>query len=242
MANDSVFSADPVEPVVDITLNDLVGEGRKYNDPDALAKAYANVEAHARRLEAENAQARAQLDQAQATNNTVPPSNTGTVEQPQANPPVAPTNSEAPTSGKQTDYRSQIREEIKALNEQERAVHNTEQAASKMIEVYGDATKANEAVKRRADELGVSIDWLRDSASRSPQAFFATMGITGSGASHSTPASSPGVRLEGPNGSVKNFEYFDRMRKDDPKTYFSANTQRDMLNQARAQGSDFYKR
>jgi hypothetical protein len=62
-----------------------------------------------------------------------------------------------------------------------------------MIEVYGDSAKANEAVTRRAGELGVSVDWLRDSASRSPNAFFATMGIT-KGQVSSSPASPPEVK------------------------------------------------
>jgi hypothetical protein len=50
------------------------------------------------------------------------------------------------------DFRSQIRDEVKALNEADRAKANVESAAAKMIEVYGDSAKANEAVVRRAQE------------------------------------------------------------------------------------------
>jgi ABC-type uncharacterized transport system substrate-binding protein len=67
------------------------------------------------------------------------------------------------------------------------------------------------------------------------------MGIA-QGTSQSTPASRPGVVLDTHNSNVKNFEYFDKLRKENPKLYFSATTQTEMMNEARKQGSDFYKR
>lgn len=246
MANElDVFNAEPPtnDAPMDLTLNDLVGEGRKYKDPDELAKAYANAEAHLRRLEADNADTRAKLDQIEAAKNTTNnPQQTGQEQPPKADQQPTTPNQEAPKpSGQDVDFRSKIREEVAALNEQERAKANTEAAALRMISAYGDAAKANEAVQRRAQELGVSVDWLRDSASRSPEAFYATMGMTNNHSS-STPASEPGVRRDTQGTNVKNFEHFDRIRKEDPKRYFSVETQRDMLNQARAMGSDFYKR
>jgi hypothetical protein len=48
MADDDVFSDDNSEPSVEVGLEDLVGEGRKYKTPDELAKAYAHAESHAR--------------------------------------------------------------------------------------------------------------------------------------------------------------------------------------------------
>jgi len=236
---DDVFSADPVEPSVDLTLNDLVGEGKKYKDPDELAKAYANIEAHTKTVERENAEIRARLDILEAN----PPNdegNSGREQVPIGDNQSTPPN-KAPNPSDNEDFRSQIRDEVKALNEAERAKANIESAAQKMIEVYGDAAKANEAVARRAQELGVSVDWLKDSASRSPSAFYATMGIT-SDRSQSTPASSGNVHLNDQGSNIRNFEYYDKIRKENPKLYFTAAMQREMYNEARKQGGDFYKR
>lgn len=230
---------------VDIGLNDLVGEGRKYKDPDALAKAYANIEAHARRLEAENAEARAKLDTRDfkaTTNNSSSDGQDGN------NPSHSDQNGGTPQDNappkQDVDFRSQIREEVKALNEQERMTQNIEQTAAKMVETYGSPQAANEALRKRAQELGVGVDWLRDSAARSPAAFYATMGIQSSGGSspRMTPASGGGVNLGTGGEPTRNFEYYEKIRKDNPKLYFSSATQQEMLRQARAMGDNFYKR
>jgi hypothetical protein len=235
-----IFSTDNDgnnEPL-DLGLNDLVGEGKKYKTPDELAKAYANIERHARTLEGENAQVRAKLDILEAN----PPKqddNGGEPPEGGDNRQPAPNNAPKPN---EVDFRSQIREEVQALNQQERAAANIEAAAQEMVKHFGDSAKANEAVIRRAGELGVSVEWLRDSASRSPAAFLATMGISNE-TSHSTPAPRGSGNIDSTvNGNIRNFEYYDKLRKENPKLYFSAATQTEMMNQARTQGSDFYKR
>lgn len=238
---DTIFDDNFQETEIDLTLNDLVGEGRKYSDPDQLAKAYANVEAHARKLEKENADARAKIDTAEAKlKNQKPPEPSGQAPLEDDDTPNPKPNKE-PTPGS-VDFRSQIKEEIEALNKEDRAKANLDTAAAKLVELYGSQTKASEAIKERADELGVSVEWLKDSAGRSPAAFYASMGIQiNSGTDRSTPTPRSDVRLDERN-TGKSFEFFDRIRVDNPKLYFSAATQREMMNEARKQGSDFYKR
>lgn len=248
MANENVFSTDPVDDdgTVDLGLNDLVGEDKKYKDPDELAKAYANIERHARTLESENAQFRARVDQIEATTREPNdnPRTQGGEQAPKTDQSQQPPQKETPKPGEEVDYRSQIRDEIRALNEEERGVQNMELAAAKMVEEYGTPQKANEAVQKRAKELGVSVEWLRDSASRSPQAFYATMGMnTAGGTPRTTPSSGEGVRLENRGeGGLRNFEYYERIRKENPKQYFTPAVQQEMLRQARSMGDEFYKR
>ncbi len=238
MADNDIFSADPVE--MDLGFNDLVGEGKKYSDPDQLAKAYANIERHARTVEAENAAARARLDAAEAMKNN---SNNSEAQRQdnQRQPDPAPSDPN-PTPRPDVDFRSQIKEEIQALNEQSRAVKNIEDAARKMVDVYGTPAAANEAIRKRADELGVSADWLRDSASQSPNAFYATMGITAGGQNRSTPTPHNDFVNRDGNRDQKDFEYFDRLRKEDPKAYYLPANQKLMLEQAKKLGRDFYNR
>lgn len=233
-----IFSADPVE--IDLTFNDVVGEGKKYSDPDQLAKAYANIERHARQLEAENAEARAKLDTLQATNN-----NSNNSQPPRQDPPRQddnPNPAPNPTPREDVDLRSQIQNEIKAVTAEERARNNIETTAQKMVDLYGSPAAANEAVRKRANELGISVDRLRDSAAESPSLFFASMGVPATGTDRSTPAPQSDYVDRGAQGNRQNFEYFDKLRKDNPKLYFSAATQKEMMAQARIQGADFYKR
>lgn len=236
-----VFNFEADQPI-EVSLNDIVGEGKKYSNPDELAKAYAHVENHARTLEAENAQLRASRDVNDATNkNQKTPEE---IEREQLQNKQDQANSEAPKNSSApdvNDFRSQIRDEVRALNEQDRAKANMDLAATRMVEVFGSEQAASEAIHKRAQELDVSVEWLKDSASRSPSAFYASMGITGTGGNRSTPSSTPEVRLQD-NSNTRNFEFFDKMRKEDPKLYFSANTQTEMLQEAKRQGADFYKR
>jgi hypothetical protein len=69
------------------------------------------------------------------------------------------------------------------------------------------------------------------------------MGVNPDGTSRDrvTPGNEGNIRLPD-NGNVKNFEYFDRIRKDNPKLYFSPATQTEMMAQARRMGQDFYNR
>ena len=238
-----IFNAEDQGGTVDITFNDLVGEGRKYNDPDALAKSYAHVESFAETLKRENAELREKLDRTEAnTNNQNNNSQNGQEPLPgsQTNNPEAPNkNSSTPNND---DYRSQIREEVRALNDEERATTNLNTAVARLVELTGSEDAAAQSIRKKAQELGVTVDWLKDAASRSPNAFFTTIGISaGSQQNRSTPAPNNEYR---PNAdtNAKNFEYFDKLRKDDPKTYFSAANQQEMLRQAKSLGADFYKR
>jgi len=224
---------------VTLSLNDLVGEGKKYSDPDQLAKAYANVESFAEQLKRENAELRAFKDAEEARkNNQRPPE--GNEPEPVPNGDNRNEPPKAPTPG-DNDFRSQIREEVKALNEHERGLSNLDTAAKKLIELTGSEAKANEAIRQKANELGVTIDWMKETAMRSPQAFYTTMGINSGGQSTSTPAPNPDVRMLN-NSNVRNFEYFDKLRKENPKLYFNKDTQQEMLKEAKLQGADFYKR
>jgi hypothetical protein len=239
MAND-IFSPDPVEPINEITLADLVGEDKKYKDPDDVAKAYAHAEGHIRTLERDLAALRAQKDlEANNPNNLLNPNPDPAQPDPadQPNPARSDPNEEK-------DFRSRIREEVQALSQERRASQNAENAAQKMIEFYGNVEKANEAIRTRAQELSVSTQWLRDAAARSPSAFYATMGIDleATPSNRETPTPTSEVNLHRGDPKVRNFEYFDNIRKADPKLYFSAGVQREMMKEARAQGEAFYKR
>jgi len=242
MDND-IFSGNIDENVpTDLRLEDLVGEGKKYKDPDALAKAYANIEGHSATLEKELADLRAARDLAEAKlKNQLPPKDGE-----QAKPPVDDNQPPAPKSSAkdEVDFRSQIREEVKALNEQERGLANLDTVAKKLAELEGSPRAASEAIKRKADELGVTVDWLKETAMRSPTAFYSAMGVNiHGGTSRSTPAPHSDVRLDSRNGgNVRDFEYFDKLRKDNPKLYFSAETQREMFEARKKMGEDFYRR
>jgi hypothetical protein len=219
----------------DITADILVGEGKKYKDVNELAKAYINADSHLDELRRDLAQARARSDAEKNQEPVVPP------QQQQSDPtpavPEKPQNTE--------DLRTLVGRELEALTESKRFEQNVETTAQTLIEHFGDAQKANQAVKEKARELGVSPDWLRDSAARSPKAFYATMGLNPEQQKRdtNTPAPRSEIRLESNNqNGKKNYAYFEQMRKnkDTRATYYSQSVQNEMHRLAKEQGDAFY--
>jgi len=234
------FDADTIQPEENedtITLEDLVGEGRKYKDPNELAKAYNHADSYIQNLKAEKARVEAEAkvlrDLVEARGKAP--------EDSKNDPPAARIEPPEPQNrDQQVDLNELVRKELSAAREQESAAANINRAAEVMSNHYGSAHKAQEAIRVRAQELGVSFDWLKDSAAKSPAAFFATMGINANQRPVNTPGYTPEVNLGHKGGSAKNFRYFEEIRKADVKLYNSPEIRKQMFESARDLGDKFY--
>lgn len=240
MAEDNVFNADPVND--DVTVDILVGEGKKYRDTNNLAKGYVNLEGHLMELRRDLAVKEAEVELLKANSHNRPNDNLDTGNPPANTPAGVDPNNPTPTVVNDEDFRNRLRKEVESLDKERQATLNAELAAQKLVEHFGDAAKANEAVRRRAAELGVSVDWLKDAAARSPEALFASMGInTGQPVSRQTPAPHNDVRFERQNMSgEKKYSDFEELRRTNKSKYYSAENQREMQAQAKKLGTAFY--
>jgi hypothetical protein len=225
----------------DITLDTLVGENQKYRTPDDLAKAYSHADAainaaKARIAELEAAdRVKTDLLEARLKNQSTPsdpPARQDTNLNPRDPDPAAKV--ETP------DINKLVRDELANASEEKRRADNINAAAEAMNDHYGSPAKAQEAIQRRARELNVSVEWLRDAASQSAPAFLATMGLTGE-RPRATPGVSNEVNLTNANrGGMKNFKYYDDIRKKSPKVYYSGEMQRQMFEARRELGDKFF--
>lgn len=236
-----IFGSEPIQPSEDdneITVETLVGEGRKYRDPNELAKAYSHADAAIERLKAQLAEketeARVLRDLNEARQHGKP-AEEPREEDRQKQPDLTP----APKS---EDISELVRNELSKADQERRRSDNINKAAETMNRRFGSPAKAQEAIRARAAELGVSFEWLRDAAAGSPTAFFATMGISETPSSSSTPSYSPEVtRRDNDLGrGQKNFRYFEDLRKSSPKAYFSPAVQAEMFAARRELGDKFY--
>jgi hypothetical protein len=231
-----IFGDQPIND--DVTVDILVGEGKKYTDVNNLAKGYVNAENFIEELKRELALERAQKD-ANTLNNT-----DGSNQQQTPTPPTSATPSEPVKPQSPEDLRTLISEEVANLAQSKRFEENIESTASRMVEVYGSPAKAQEALAAKAKELGVNVEWLRDAAARSPSAFYATMGIPSTPqtpTSTETPAPRSDVRVSPVmNGGEKNYNYFQELRRTNKSQYYSTETQAEMHRLAREKGDAFY--
>ena len=116
---------------------------------------------------------------------------------------------------------------------------NLQKADEKLTEAYG--TEAAAAVEKRSKELGLTKERLQEIAADSPDAFMSLMGQT------PTKEASPTV----PNGKLntsadsfsgtrtRNWQFYNELRKSDPRTYRSASVQKQMLADRIALGDNF---
>lgn len=225
----------------EITLDTLVGENQKYKTPDDLAKAYANADAAILRQKAELAELRA----ADKVKTDLLEAQLKRTNSPEERKPVANEHreQEVPQKAETPNISELVREELLNASEEKRRADNINRATDSMTNHFGSIAKAQDAIKRRAAELNVSFEWLRDVASDSPAAFFASMGITPSARSSSTPGYSNEVVLDRINNAgLKNFKYFDEIRKSNPKSYYSPEMQRQVLSSLNELGEEKFFR
>lgn len=216
-------------------LDALVGEGRKYASVEDLAKSRMDADNYIQQLEAENAQFRqgiqTQVEQfRQQIQDDTPPS-TPKVEQ------------RAP----EVDLEARIRDTIQKTEREQRLAKNVNDVSQKLVDVYGTAEKANAAVKARAAELGVGLDFLMESAAQSPKAFYAQLGLD------ATPRAAPSMgngqvnpsalANANPNAVAEQgtYKFYEELRKNNPKLYNKPQTQLQMHKDAMEKGEAFFR-
>lgn len=213
-------------------LDALVGEGKKYQTVEDLAKAVEFGQQHIAQIEAENAQYRANIQeqielQRQRTN---------------AEPPAKPEQ-----RVDEVDLQTRIREALEQTDREKRVADNVNTVSKRLVEIYGDAKKANEVVAAKAEELGVSIQFLMDSAAQSPKAFYAQIGLADTQrnapplAGNVNPAALANMNPSRV-GAPGTYAYYEEMRKTNPKIYNSPRVQLQMHKDAMEKGEAFFQR
>lgn len=246
------LSNTPSIDVSDVNAETLVGEGRKYKTTDDLAKAYVNADTYIASSKAEQAAKDAEIKvlkdllEARQQKQEIPVEE----EKPSSQdalgnePPVG--QHREPNDDKAKDLATQIREQLDSVAEERKFSGNINEVSEKLQDHFGSAQKANEYVNQKAKDLGVSTDWLMDIAGRSTSAFYNTIGFnTSVGQSKSSPNTGSNINTSAfkkTDSGVRNFEYYENIRKTDKKLYFSSDFQKNMMRDAREMGSSFFAR
>lgn len=213
----SVFDAEDNTPAN--FLEALVGEGKKFSDPESLARGKWEAD---RTIEARNAeleQLRAKLDAIEIAERLKSTQNTP------ENKPVTPRAEEnqpaQPSALSQEDMAKLVRDQLKAERQEETVRANVERVARKLVEMYGDEDKANQIVKQKAVEMDVSVEFLQEVAAKSPKAFFSQLGISDS----TTPPAGPTKSDVNPSAFSSNnqtaakpgtYKFYEQIRKENP--------------------------
>lgn len=219
-------------------LTTLVGETGKYKSPEELAKGYQNLNEFAENLKREAAELREELGKRLSVEEQVRALANQRTEQPSApKDPVEPQPHERVKPFTDEDLVARIREELQRTNSEQIAQRNFNEVTSKLVETFGDETKANDFVNQKARELGVSVKFLMEAAQTSPNGFFKIVELDNPTSQTVTTRSDVNTEaLANKPGQVKpgTYAFYEQMRKTDPKTYWLPRTQNQMHKEARS--------
>lgn len=222
-------------------LSDLVGEGKKYKDPQSLAKALLHSQIHIKDLEKENADFRQAVQQGLTREEFYEALKTL----------QKPSPSNEPQEGREPEREEVSKEQIQALVRE--SVNQSMSERQQEANLAYSVTKAREALgegfqkmlKDRARDLGESEAELTILARNKPKVFLELM-IPKSPDNPQIPGIprsqlDSGKSSSGMGSEVRNLAYYKRLKQTDPARYKSPQNEIQMHKDALALGEKFFQ-
>jgi len=213
-------------------LTDLIGEGKKYKSLEDALRSVPHAQGHISNLEKELAELREDLGKrlsAEEALNKILEARQSREEEGTPPPDFSPDT-----------LKNLVKDTYKEMTEEERRSHNVELADKAVRDKWGD--KAGEWLAEKAAELGVGVKFLQDTASHSPKAFYNLVGLESGQKQQEVPRQGS-VNTEGMQGSGPtpySYKWYQQMRRNDPKQYYTPKVQMEMHRKAAELGETFY--
>ena len=160
---------EPSSPSLPEGLADIIGDGKKYADVNTALKSIPHAQSHIAQIEAENktlkdavAALQEDLNARKSVEDLLAQQNS---DQTQQNTPATSLSTE--------DIQSLVQNTLTENSKAEQARSNLATLNATLLQRFGDAEKAKAAVAQKAQELGVSKEYLKAMAEHSPSAVLA---------------------------------------------------------------------
>lgn len=232
-----LFTGDPGTPPNDENKNyleELVGEGKKFRSVEDLAKGKAQSDRFIAQLQAEQEALRKELNtrltMEQALDQLRQGSSANNEESPGGNQPSG--SSDNPVSLKPED--------VERIIDQRVTQRETERIQQENLRTVKEALQASlgpefpNKLKEIGDTLGMTADEMTALAKSKPKAFLALIGQQPAQKKESlfTPPSSSVQTAFKPANTERNKSYYDNLKKQNPKEYWTPRIQNQMHNDA----------
>lgn len=218
----------------------LVGEGKKFRDDEALARSKLESDSFIEQLKREASELREELTRRQSAEEIRTQILEGLKNQgtPSQQPPVTPPANGTPAP-KEVDIEELVKSTLAKTEAERRTQTNREIVTQRLQQKFGQDAQIE--LNKIAKDLSVSLDYLERLAVESPAVFFKTVGLD------QTPQQAPGTPAprsnQGtppPQSGVRNHAYYQRLKAQDPKAYFSPKVQNQMYKDALELRESFY--
>ena len=232
-------------------LEELVGEGKKFKTAADLARGKYEADQFIERLKREQDELRAELSRRLPTEDILTK-----VEQLMNSRNPDNGNSGAPNRNdhENGDTGGLTPEKIAELVEQRLTQRETQKTVSENLAAVKQALQTSfgdnyqQELLRKASELGYTPDEFTNLAKSKPKAFLALVGANSTPSKGGDPFSAPprssvntlGTQNSGDTG-VRTKAYYDKIKKDNPTTYWSVQVQNQMHKDAVRLGAKFFE-
>lgn len=224
-------------------FSELVGEGKKYKDTAALARAVLEKDSFIDKLKGETSGLREELNTRLKLEEAI-----DRIASSQASPSSEHTNAPEQDQGQPAinpdDIVQKVRDSLTADQKKDQRAKNTAAVEAKLQEAFGPTFRRT--IKEQARKLGIGEEFARNLAAEQPNAFLKLFDVKPQPEFNSTAQHIPQSQVNSealgfrPDAGTKRQSFYEAMRKSDPKSYWSVRVQNDMHREAQKQGPSFF--
>jgi len=192
----------------------LVGDGKKFADNEALARAKLESDRFIEQLKREQAEVREELNKRLTAEEILTQIKQST---PQPTPPSLTPEPPKPTAP--SDINELVKKALSEQTTEQKKAANMAAVTQKLAERFGADSQLH--LNKKAAELGMSLDDLKRLAQDNPALFFKAID-----ADRPAPQVAPVIAPRGganlpPTSGERDKAYYDKLRQSNPKYYFS---------------------
>ena len=235
---EDLFAADPfaVDPSKNY-LEELVGEGKKFQTPEELARGKAESDAFIEQLKQEQNQLRNELQTRLNLEQFLSDLKTA-VPQRNNDDPQNHGQSQDKSVMSDEELAARVRAQVMQLKNQENAQSNLSTFNAKFASAHGPNAAAK--LRSQAAELGMTVDEIKALAASRPNAALKMLGVgEQKPVDGFNPPPRTGFTLP-PQGKKTGFSYFEEIRKTKPQEYFSPKIQNELFEARKSMGAEAF--
>jgi hypothetical protein len=230
-------------PVQESFLDKLVqAKGENWRDPETLAKGKLEADGYIKNLEDQLAQMREDIKKQDYQNEILTQLQNKATETSAVKTEVPNNNTSVDTQNttgvvNEEDLKSLVEKTLTEREKSNTVQQNLSQVDKQLEDSFG--TEAEATVKKKAQELGMSMERLREIASESPSAFFT---LIGEQQKSFNPLVQGSVRTEGVNmqaSTERDWNYYQKLRRENRNLYYTPKVQQQLMEDKARLGTKF---
>jgi len=237
-------TTETTEPTESYVAKLVEAKGDNWKNPEVLAKGKLESDRYISELEAQLNQMREDLKKEDYAEKILQEIRNKATESSTVNESL-PKNNNADANKLDTPQASLSEEDLKSLVEKTLTERETQSTVNQNLKVVDEeltkqyGTEAQKTIAKKSEELGISMDRMKEIASESPTAFFA---LIGEGKKNFNPMVNSSIRTEGVNtqaSTERDWTFYQKLRRENKNLYYTPKIQQQLMEDKLRLGDKF---